>query len=156
MVEDIAYTDEGEYVCEAINMYVEKNEDELSSDILSLLSEHGDDVDLIVLPELAVTGYYPYDLLDRPGFIADPSTAGAGVRNGVIGNETLGYFMARTQLFLLQCGIPPERLRFRQHLEHEMAHYAQDCWDAEIETSCATLTPMRRKSSTPKPIAFSS
>ena len=28
-----------------------------------------------------------------------------------------------------------QRVRFRQHLRHEMAHYAQDCWDAEIECS---------------------
>ncbi|KAK6153860.1 hypothetical protein DH2020_013499 [Rehmannia glutinosa] len=27
------------------------------------------------------------------------------------------------------------RLRFRQHLANEMAHYAADCWDAEIESS---------------------
>jgi glycyl-tRNA synthetase (class II) len=26
-------------------------------------------------------------------------------------------------------------LRFRQHLPNEMAHYAADCWDAEIECS---------------------
>ena len=29
----------------------------------------------------------------------------------------------------------PQRLRFRQHLQHEMAHYAEDCWDAEVECS---------------------
>ena len=27
------------------------------------------------------------------------------------------------------------RLRFRQHLKTEMAHYASDCWDLEIQTS---------------------
>ena len=32
-------------------------------------------------------------------------------------------------------GIDPKRLRFRQHLANEMAHYAEDCWDAEIECS---------------------
>ncbi len=32
-------------------------------------------------------------------------------------------------------GINPARMRFRQHLQHEMAHYAEDCWDAEVETS---------------------
>ena len=32
-------------------------------------------------------------------------------------------------------GIDPERLRFRQHLENEMAHYAEDCWDAEVDTT---------------------
>jgi glycyl-tRNA synthetase len=32
-------------------------------------------------------------------------------------------------------GVDPRRLRFRQHLENEMAHYAEDCWDAEVECS---------------------
>ena len=27
----------------------------------------------------------------------------------------------------------PQRVRFRQHLQHEMAHYAEDCWDAEVD-----------------------
>ena len=29
----------------------------------------------------------------------------------------------------------PKRLRFRQHLKTEMAHYASDCWDLEIKSS---------------------
>ena len=62
-------------------------------------------------------------------------TAGEAVRQGVINNETLGYFMARTFSFLKKCGIRPEGIRFRQHRAGEMAHYAQDCWDAEVETS---------------------
>lgn len=48
-------------------------------------------------------------------------------------NETLGYFIGRVYLFLTGLGIDKERLRFRQHLANEMAHYATDCWDAEIE-----------------------
>ena len=28
-----------------------------------------------------------------------------------------------------------DKLRFRQHLAKEMAHYAQECWDAEILTT---------------------
>jgi len=59
-------------------------------------------------------------------------TVGEAVNSGLINNESLGYFMARVQLFLLQCGIVEEKLRFRQHLATEMAHYATDCWDAEI------------------------
>lgn len=35
----------------------------------------------------------------------------------------------------VQVGIDPTRMRFRQHLQHEMAHYACDCWDAEVDTS---------------------
>lgn len=54
---------------------------------------------------------------------------------GVIASETLGYFMGRTQQFLLRVGIAPDKLRFRQHMSNEMAHYATDCWDAEVHTS---------------------
>ena len=43
--------------------------------------------------------------------------------------------MARIHLFLTKIGIKPDRLRFRQHLKNEMAHYACDCWDAEIQNS---------------------
>jgi glycyl-tRNA synthetase len=57
------------------------------------------------------------------------------VELGYVSQTTLGYYMARTQLFLTKIGIDPQRLRFRQHLANEMAHYARDCWDAEIETS---------------------
>ncbi|MEM0449423.1 MAG: glycine--tRNA ligase [Methanomassiliicoccales archaeon] len=53
------------------------------------------------------------------------------VGSGVIANETLAYFMWFTQKFLVMIGVDPERLRFRQHLRNEMAHYAADCWDAE-------------------------
>ena len=43
--------------------------------------------------------------------------------------------MARTFLFFELIGIDTKRLRFRQHMNNEMAHYACDCWDAEIKTS---------------------
>ena len=43
--------------------------------------------------------------------------------------------MARIQLFLTAIGADPRRLRFRQHMSNEMAHYACDCWDAELLTS---------------------
>ena len=29
----------------------------------------------------------------------------------------------------------PAKVRFRQHMNNEMAHYACDCWDAEMLTS---------------------
>ena len=57
------------------------------------------------------------------------------VEGKTIDNQTLAYFLARTYEFLLKIGIKKEALRFRQHTEKEMAHYASDCWDAEIETS---------------------
>ncbi|KAL3781444.1 hypothetical protein ACHAW5_001521 [Stephanodiscus triporus] len=60
---------------------------------------------------------------------------GEAVSSGIVNNETLGYFMARTQLFMERIGMDPNRLRFRQHLTTEMAHYACDCWDLEIQSS---------------------
>jgi glycyl-tRNA synthetase len=60
---------------------------------------------------------------------------GDAVKTGLINNETLGYFMARTQLYMEKIGMDPKRLRFRQHLKTEMAHYATDCWDLEIQSS---------------------
>ena len=63
-------------------------------------------------------------------------SVGDAVKAGTINNETLGYFIARVALFLDSVGIRKTHLRFRQHLDTEMAHYASDCWDAEIYTSC--------------------
>ena len=60
---------------------------------------------------------------------------GDAVSQGIIANQTLAYFIGRTYLFLKRIGIDPKRLRFRQHLANEMAHYAEDCWDAEVECS---------------------
>ncbi|KAH9386297.1 glycyl-tRNA synthetase [Nematocida major] len=60
---------------------------------------------------------------------------GDAVRGGIVDNETLGYFIARVYLFLVRIGIPKEAIRIRQHLPTEMAHYATDCWDAEIATA---------------------
>jgi len=60
---------------------------------------------------------------------------GAAVSGGTVANETLGYFMVRIQQFLLKVGVDGRRLRFRQHMGNEMAHYACDCWDAELLTS---------------------
>ena len=60
---------------------------------------------------------------------------GDAVRSRLIDSETLGYFLGRIYLFLIQIGIDRNRIRFRQHMKNEMAHYACDCWDAECQTS---------------------
>ncbi|KAJ1732985.1 Glycine--tRNA ligase 1, mitochondrial [Coemansia biformis] len=60
---------------------------------------------------------------------------GDAVAKGIINNQTLGYFLGRIYLYLMKIGIRTDLLRFRQHMDNEMAHYACDCWDAEIATS---------------------
>ncbi|MDY6780899.1 MAG: glycine--tRNA ligase, partial [Halobacteria archaeon] len=52
-----------------------------------------------------------------------------------ISSETIAYFVGRSQEWYESIGIDPERLRFRQHLPDERAHYASDCWDGETLTS---------------------
>lgn len=60
---------------------------------------------------------------------------GAAVAQGLIADETIGYFLARTYQFLSRLGVNQQMLRFRRHLPNEMAHYASSCWDAELFTS---------------------
>ncbi|RYP82962.1 hypothetical protein DL770_005475 [Monosporascus sp. CRB-9-2] len=80
------------------------------------------------------------DFLDRQTQLSGQTTTkkmtiGQAVKDGVVDNETLGYFLARIYLFLKKIGIDTRKIRFRQHMANEMAHYACDCWDAELHTS---------------------
>lgn len=59
-------------------------------------------------------------------------TMADAVAAGVIANEYVAYYLALTHELLVTIGVRPEGLRFRQHLPDERAHYAEDCWDAEI------------------------
>ncbi|KAB8349543.1 hypothetical protein FH972_023569 [Carpinus fangiana] len=65
----------------------------------------------------------------------ETKSIGEAVESGLVDNETLGYFLARIYLFLTKLGVDQSKLRFRQHMANEMAHYAADCWDAELLTS---------------------
>ncbi len=65
----------------------------------------------------------------------DTVSIGEAVSTGLVDNETLGYFLVRIQEFLLKLGVDHSKLRFRQHMANEMAHYAADCWDAELFTT---------------------
>lgn len=63
------------------------------------------------------------------------TTIGEAVASRMVDNETLGYFLGRIYLFLLKIGVDANKVRFRQHMANEMAHYATDCWDAELQTT---------------------
>ena len=69
------------------------------------------------------------------GKAAEYKTIGEAVDGRIIANETLAYFIARIQMYMVKIGVDPKKLRFRQHMGNEMAHYACDCWDAECLTS---------------------
>ena len=63
---------------------------------------------------------------------AEEMTFGQAVERGIVAHQALAYYVARTYQFLLAVGVAPDKLRFRQHQSDEMAHYAADCWDAEV------------------------
>jgi glycyl-tRNA synthetase len=56
------------------------------------------------------------------------------INSGIVSSEMLIYQIVLANSFLNDIGIPQEAIRFRQHLPDEMAHYAIDCWDAEVKT----------------------
>jgi glycyl-tRNA synthetase len=90
-------------------------------------------------PKFGMISDYVLPLYARGNQLGDgqivPMQIGDAVAQGVVNNETLGYFLVRVHQFLVSIGVRPENIRFRQHLENEMAHYASDCWDGEIKTS---------------------
>lgn len=67
--------------------------------------------------------------------IPEEIAIGDAVSSKLVDNETLGYFLVRIMQFMQKIGIDMQKLRFRQHLENEMAHYASDCWDCELLNS---------------------
>ncbi|MDO5825825.1 MAG: glycine--tRNA ligase, partial [Methanosphaera sp.] len=56
------------------------------------------------------------------------------IDKNIVSSQTLIYQIVIAKNFLSDLGIPDEAIRFRQHLPDEMAHYAIDCWDAEVKT----------------------
>jgi glycyl-tRNA synthetase len=60
--------------------------------------------------------------------------ASKAVEEGIVSSEVLTYQLCLAGRFLSDLGIPLDVIRFRQHLPTEMAHYAIDCWDVEVQT----------------------
>ena len=86
-------------------------------------------------PNFARYADYAFPLLSSErqlsGQEAVTYTMKEAVEQGIIANEYVAYYLALTHELLVAVGVRPEKLRFRQHLPDERAHYAEDCWDAE-------------------------
>jgi glycyl-tRNA synthetase len=61
------------------------------------------------------------------------TTVSEAVDNGIVLNEWIAYYLGVTWEWCSHIGIDTDRLRFRQHLPDERAHYASDTWDAEVQ-----------------------
>ncbi len=49
----------------------------------------------------------------------------------VINHPILGYFLGKIYQFAMAIGLNPDKVRFREHLPTEKAHYSSGCWDLE-------------------------
>ena len=85
------------------------------------------------IANLSINFYSACDQMDGKPMKEAP--LGEAVSTGMIANKTLGYYIGRIFQFLVKMGVAKDKLRFRQHMGNEMAHYACDCWDAECKTS---------------------
>ena len=96
------------------------------------------EVELFVDPEDKDWAKFPeienekLDLIPNTTLQLTTMTVKEAVEKGVIANRVLAYFVYTTKQLLVGMGIDPSRLRFREHEKDEMAHYAADCWDAEV------------------------
>ncbi|MDH5685921.1 MAG: glycine--tRNA ligase [Hadesarchaea archaeon] len=60
--------------------------------------------------------------------------AGEAVKQKLVCNELMAYYLALTKRFLLDLGIPGEAIRFREQTPGQRAHYSSETWDAEVST----------------------
>ncbi|MEM3439362.1 MAG: glycine--tRNA ligase [Candidatus Bathyarchaeia archaeon] len=59
-------------------------------------------------------------------------SVGEAVREGIIVNGWLAFFMAKSKEFICGLGIPEERQRFHEKLPNERAHYSAQTFDHEV------------------------
>lgn len=59
------------------------------------------------------------------------TTVNDAVQKKLINHELIAYFLAKIYLFAMKIGLKQDKIRFRQHMNNEMAHYAIQCWDLE-------------------------
>jgi glycyl-tRNA synthetase len=58
-------------------------------------------------------------------------TIKTAVEDNIINHPILAYFLGHIYQFGLTIGLKKEKIRFREHLPTEKAHYSSGCWDLE-------------------------
>lgn len=72
--------------------------------------------------------------LQAEGKQAQPFTVQDAVKQGIIANQWIAYHLVKAWNIYKLLGITDDKLRCRQHLDKERAHYSKDCWDLEVMT----------------------
>lgn len=82
--------------------------------------------------------------LEMPFWPAEFQGAGKKLTNVTVENalkkkwlstKAYAWCLATAYSFLIDVGIPKDKIRVRQHAKDEMAHYAADAWDLEVKTN---------------------
>ncbi len=60
-------------------------------------------------------------------------TVREAIDEGVVTSEWVAFYLGLSTAWYDRIGVDMDRFRYRQHLPGELAHYAEDCWDAESE-----------------------
>ncbi len=61
------------------------------------------------------------------------TTLDAAINKGKLKNQAYAWSLNLAYELFLAMGIPPERIRMRQHANDEKAFYADDAWDVEVK-----------------------
>jgi len=119
---------------------VYRNEISPRQGMLRLREFNQAEAEIFVLPEEKTHRNLPAVLDDKLYLVPAHGEKGEytikdALKKGLIKSEIVAYYVALTARYLLEVGVHRDKLRFRQHEDDEMAHYASDCWDAEANTS---------------------
>ncbi|WP_158855268.1 glycine--tRNA ligase [Halorhabdus sp. CUG00001] len=79
--------------------------------------------------------FYPATAQDCEGGGVIETTIAEAVDHGIVADPWIAYYLGVAAEWYDRIGLDMDRFRFRQHRPGELAHYSEDCWDAEGDVS---------------------
>ncbi|QGN07989.1 glycine--tRNA ligase [Halorhabdus sp. CBA1104] len=79
--------------------------------------------------------FYPATAQDCEGGGVIETTIAEVVDHSIVADPWIAYYLGVAAEWYDRIGLDMDRFRFRQHRPGELAHYSEDCWDAEGDVS---------------------
>jgi glycyl-tRNA synthetase len=83
--------------------------------------------------------YEDYEIMIKINESTNPIKIKKAVKDGVISNELIAYYLAVLQEFFEKCGFKKDSMRFRYLKDDEKAFYSKETFDFEVLTSIGWL-----------------